>query len=116
MAYIGSVTKSTRSIDNEVILMSIKPVSFIFDFKSRSGKTVLTSVQNGHSQKDRKFGFQDQLSLNAGQQYCRMLQVVIRQYFRPSFGYHLSLRSFLLFLSGRFTQVLLYLIGEQISY
>ena len=36
-----------------------------------------------------KIGFQDQLSLNAGQKYCRML------YFR-------------LFLSGRFTQVLLY--------
>ena len=45
---------------------------------------------NGHSQKDRK------LSLNL-------------QYFRPSFSYHLSLRSlFCLFLSGRFTLVLLY--------
>ena len=33
----------------------------------------------------------------------------ILQYFRPSFSYHLSLRfSFCLFLSGRFTQVLLY--------
>ena len=32
------------------------------------------------------------------------------QYFRPSLSYHLSLRSlFCLFLSGRFTQVLLYL-------
>ena len=29
---------------------------------------------NDHSQKDRKFGFQDQLLLNAGQKYCRMLQ------------------------------------------
>ena len=34
----------------------------------------------------------------------------ILQYFRPSLSYHLSLRSlFCLFLSGRFTQVLLYL-------
>ena len=29
---------------------------------------------NGHSQKDQKIGFQDILSLNAGQKYCRMLQ------------------------------------------
>ena len=29
---------------------------------------------NGHSQKDRKFVLQDQLSLDAGQKYCRMLQ------------------------------------------
>ena len=45
-----------------------------------------------------QIGFQDKLSLNAGQKYCRMLQ-----------GEHLSLKSlFCLFLSGRFTQVLLY--------
>ena len=30
-------------------------------------------VLNGHSQKDEN-GFQDQLSFNAGQKYCRMLQ------------------------------------------
>ena len=53
--------------------------------------------------------FQDQLSLNAGQKYCRMLPPwSILQYFRPSLSYHLSLRPlFSLFLSGRFTQVLL---------
>ena len=46
-------------------------------------------------------GFQDRLSLNAGQKYL--------QYCRPSLNYHLSLRSLLcLFLSGRFTPVLLY--------
>ena len=45
-----------------------------------------------------KIGFQDRLSLNAGQKYCRILQ-----YFRPSLSLHLSLRSlFCLFLSGRF--------------
>ena len=53
-----------------------------------------------------EIGFQDQLSPNAGQKYCRMLQ-----YFRPSLSYHLSLRTlFCLFLSGRFTHVLLYII------
>ena len=37
----------------------------------------------------------------------------ILQYFRPSSSYHLSLRSlFCLFLSGRFTQVLLYVYGS----
>ena len=33
-----------------------------------------------------KIGFQDQLSLNAGQKYCRMLK-----HFRLSLSYHLSL-------------------------
>ena len=40
----------------------------------------------------------------------------ILQYFGPSFSYQLSLRSlFCLFLSGRFTQVLLYAISTKIS-
>ena len=52
--------------------------------------------------KDRKLGFQDRLSLNAGQKYCRMLQESILQYFRHALSYHLSLRPlFCLFLSGR---------------
>ena len=39
-----------------------------------------------------KIGFQDQLSLNAGQKYCRMLLGIL-QYFWPSLSYHLSLKS-----------------------
>ena len=39
-----------------------------------------------------KIGFQDLLSLNAGQKYCRMLQESILQYFLPALSYHLSLR------------------------
>ena len=59
--------------------------------------------------KKTEIGFQDRLSLNAGQKYCRMLQESILQYFRPSLSYHLSLRPlFCLFLSGRLRQVLLY--------
>ena len=51
-----------------------------------------------------KFGFQDQLWLNAGQKYYGS----ILQYFRPSLSYQLSLRPLIcLFLSGCFTQVLL---------
>ena len=53
-----------------------------------------------------KNGFQDGLSLNAGQKYCRMLPL---QNFRPYLSYLLSLRPlFCLFLSGCFTPVLLY--------
>ena len=40
--------------------------------------------------KKTEIGFQDQLSLNAGQKYCRMLQESILQYFRPALSYHLS--------------------------
>ena len=47
--------------------------------------------------KKAKIGFQDRLSLNACQKYCRMLK-----YFEPSSSYHLSLRPlFCPFLSGR---------------
>ena len=60
-----------------------------------------------------KIGFQDRLSLNAGQKDCRMLQESILQYFRPSLSYHtcMSVRYvFCLFVSDRFRQVLLYFI------
>ena len=57
-----------------------------------------------------KIGFQDQLTLNAGQSIAECSPWSILQYFRPSLSYHLSQRSlFCLFLSGHFTQVLLYL-------
>ena len=51
-------------------------------------------VKRPHSKRP-NIGFQDQLSLNAGQKYCRMLHGEHFQYFRPSLRYHLSLRSFL---------------------
>ena len=82
-----------------------------------TGSTLVTSryantvkpVLSGHSKKRPKFGFQDRLSLNAGQKYCRMLKESILQYFRPSLSYHLSLRPlFCLCLTGRLRQVLLY--------
>ena len=60
--------------------------------------------------KKAKNGLKNRSSLYAGQKYCRMLQDSILQYFRPSLSYHLSLRYlFCLFLSGRFRQVLLYI-------
>ena len=42
--------------------------------------------------KNSKNCFQEQLLLNVGQKYCRMLQESILQYFRPSLSYYLSLR------------------------
>ena len=45
MACIESVTKNTRCSDNKVVFMNIKPDSVIFDFKSKSGKIVLTSTE-----------------------------------------------------------------------
>ena len=73
-------------------------------------KSVLVKpVLSGHSKRTLKIGFQYQLTLNAGQRYCRMLQESILQYFQPSLSYHLSLRPLLyLSLSGRLRQVLLY--------
>ena len=71
---------------------------------------------SGHSKRRPKIGFQDRLSLNAGQKYCRMLQESILQYFRPSLSYHLSLRPlFCPFLSDRLRQVLLCFHSFQIS-
>ena len=67
-------------------------------------------VLSGQSKRVPKIGFQDRLLLNAGQEYCRMLQESILQYFRASLSYHLSLRPlFCLFLSGCLRQVLLYM-------
>ena len=44
-------------------------------------KTTVKPVLSGHSKRRTKIGFQDRLSLNAGQKYCRMLQESILQYF-----------------------------------
>ena len=57
-------------------------------------------------QKDQKNSFQDGLLLNAGQKYCR------KEAFCNTFELHkLSLNlCFVFFLSGNFTQVLLYMV------
>ena len=69
-------------------------------------------VLSGLSKRVYKIGFHSQLSLNTGQNYCRMLQKSILQHVRPALSYHLSLRPVFclcLFLSGRLRQVLLYM-------
>ena len=56
-----------------------------------------------------KIGYQDQLTLNAGQKSCRMLQGEHSAILSTFNKLPLSLRYvFYLFLSGRFTQVLMY--------
>ena len=56
-----------------------------------------------------QIGFQDQLSLNAGQTYCRMLQrehsAILSTFIKLPFVIKIFIFSIL---SGRFTQVLLY--------
>ena len=56
-----------------------------------------------------KIGFQDQLSLNAGQKYCRMLPLehsaILSTFNKLPF---VIKTLFCLFLSGHFTQVLMY--------
>ena len=67
-----------------------------------------TCLKRPHSKRP-KIGFQDQLTHNAGQNYCRWSKGSILQYFRPSLSYPLSLRPlFWLCLSGHLRQVLLY--------
>ena len=58
-----------------------------------------------------KIGFQDRLSLNAGQNYCRMFQLeqsaIFLTYIKLSFVFKIF---FCLFLSGRLRWVSLYLV------
>ena len=61
--------------------------------------------------KKTKLCFHDQLSLNAGQKYCRMLQgehsAILSTFIKPQSVMQIFV-VFFLFLSGRFRQVLLY--------
>ena len=61
--------------------------------------------------KNTKIGFQDRLSLNAGQKYCRMLQgehsAILSTFIKLQF----VIKIFVLYMSGRLRQVLLYIIS-----
>ena len=62
-----------------------------------------TNVLSGYSKRRPNIGFQDQLSLNAGQKYCRMLQrehfAILSTFIKLPFVIEIY---FCLFLSGRF--------------
>ena len=65
---------------------------------------------SGHSKRTPKYGFQYQLSLNAGRKHCRMLQGEHSAILSTFISLHFPLRPlFCLFLSGQLRQVLLYL-------
>ena len=67
-------------------------------------------VQNGHSQIDRKLVFKTNYRLMQVKGIAECSKGSILQYFWPSLNCHLALRSlFCLFLSGHFTQHLLYM-------
>ena len=59
-------------IKKKITILSIKSLLILYTLKP---------VLSGHSKRRPKIGFQDLLSLNAGQRYCRMLQESILQYF-----------------------------------
>ena len=68
--------------------------------KMHNNRTTVNPVLSGHSKRKPKLvfkiGFQDRLSLNVGQKYCRMLQESILQYFRPSLSYNFVFKTFVL--------------------
>ena len=72
--------------------------------------TYSKTVLSGHSKKRPKLVIKTDYRLrNAGQSIAECYKGSILQYFRPSFSYHLSLRSlFCLFLSGHLRQAYLY--------
>ena len=91
------VSKLTCSLQYDCIMNVLK-------------RATVKPVLSGHSKRRPKIGFHDQISLNADQKYCRMLQESILQYVRPSLSCHLSLRPlFCLCMSGPLRQILLYL-------
>ena len=77
----------------------------------RQKKSTVKPVLSRHLlfvKKKTKIGFQDRLSLNAGQKYCRMLQGEHSAIIMTFIKLPLSLRSlFCLFLGGGLRQVLL---------
>ena len=68
-------------------------------------------MKNGRSQKT-NVGFQDHLSLNVGQKYCRMLQGEHSAILSTFIKLPIVMKIFILFLSGRLRHVLLYVIDQ----
>ena len=73
---------------NLTVIRKFGLIQFIAKSSSMYSKTCL----KWPLKKKTKHWFQDQLSLNAGQKFCRMLQKSILQYFRHSLSYNMFLR------------------------
>ena len=71
----------------------------------------LNLCKNGNSLKDQTLIFQTNYRLMQVKIFAECSKLSILQYFRPLLTYHMPYRSlFWLFLSGRFTQFLLYVV------
>ena len=90
------------------LLAKIKPSRKFLNSRHTNSVYNNTCVKRSLSKRP-KIGFQDQLWLNAGQMYCRMLQVEHSAILSTFIKLPCFIKIFVLpFLSGRFTQVLLY--------
>ena len=72
---------------NLISAFVIRSLTFLNMLHAKLQHFKVRYVLRGHSKRRPKIGFQNRLSLNAGQKYCRMLHESILQYFRPSFGF-----------------------------
>ena len=78
------------------VLVQCGPQASAINTGLNCSECTVKPVLSGRLKKTPKIGFQDQLSLNAGQKYCRMLQESILQYFRPSLELPFVLKTFVL--------------------
>ena len=85
IAFLQQVYSSNTDIMQQTLLFYPKFSDFLSPYYVYSKTCLRRSLK-----KRPKIGFQDWLSLNAGQKYCRMLQQSILQYFRPALSYHVS--------------------------
>ena len=96
-----------QAANNNSVNQTVKIHRLIYAF-------AVKPVLNGHSQKDQTLFFNTDYHLMQVKSIAECSKGSILQYFRSSLSYHLSLSSlFCLFLSGHFTQVLLYPICKQ---
>ena len=100
----GGIPLCVIPIDEILAVETLQEESFKMKYVSYSKTCV-----KRRPPKRPKIGFQDNYHLMQVKSIAECSKGSILQYFRPSLSYHLSLRSlFCLFLSGCFTQVLLY--------
>ena len=110
-------TRTMLVVEDELAVIIKKHILIMMERHLLHHKYYSKNFLKRSLKKKTKIGFQDRLSLNAGQNYCRKLQGCILQYFRPSLTYHLSLRPLVcLFLSGCLRPVLLYLQHELVVF
>ena len=107
--YFISTEKDLSPHWPQLLLLLTNLFSILWAAIIYSLSTVKTCV-NGHIQKDQKMVFKTDYCLMQVKSIAECSKGSILQYFRPLLSYHLSIIPlFCLFLSGHFTQVLLYI-------